>query len=124
MMMMLMAILLLTLPLLAFAADCTFIGGEYKCRKGTKPIVISGFANTANSIVNGIYEPTDELNDGVTVYRKRGDADLWLEYGGGGSTNWNIKSTSVRGKAEGWAYVSVDTPCLPENIPIPQLDGG
>ena len=66
---------------------------ESKAIRGINPIVISGFANTARGDVNEIYEPTDELNDGVTVYRKRGDADQWLEYGGGGQTNWFVTST-------------------------------
>ena len=92
-----LAILLLALPFLAFAADCKYegglfgIGGEIKCRKGTSPIQISGFASTSRSSANGIYDPTDEVHAGVTVYRKRGDPDQWLEYGGGGKTDWFVK---------------------------------
>jgi hypothetical protein len=47
---------------------------------GTSPVQISG-AIGSGSTINGIYEPSGEFYEGVTVYRKRGDPLKWLEYG-------------------------------------------
>jgi hypothetical protein len=43
-------------------------------------IDIRGAKGLNQSTINGIYEPTDEVCSGWPVYRKRGDANKWLEF--------------------------------------------
>ena len=49
--------------------------------------------------VNGIFEPTDEVCNGMPVYRRKGDLDTWLEMVKTSSGNWRwyIKPTSEKG---------------------------
>ena len=44
------------------------------------PVEIRGATGLHASEINGKYEPTDEICDGMPVYRKQGDPDVWLEY--------------------------------------------
>jgi hypothetical protein len=43
-------------------------------------IDIRGAKGLNQSTINGIYEPTEEVCSGWPVYRKRGDANKWLEF--------------------------------------------
>ena len=43
-------------------------------------IDIRGAKGLNQSTINGVYEPTDEVCSGWPVYRKRGDANKWLEF--------------------------------------------
>ncbi len=71
-------------------------------------------------LVNGVYEPTSELTSGgVTVYRKVGDADLWLEYHAG-TGQWQVKPTDCKGKDADTAHCAVPAKCLPEACPVGQ----
>ncbi len=67
--------------------------------------------------LNGVYDPVvGEKCGGLAVYRKRTDRDVWLEFDG--QTDWWIRTTDCRGSSSrrGMAYVSIPSPCLPENI--------
>ena len=70
-------------------------------------------ANAGN--VNGIFEPTDEMCDGLPVYRKKGNADIWLEFNTS-VMDWFVRPTSSRGTSKGWAYVKLESLCLPQDI--------
>ena len=61
-------------------------------------------------IINGIYEPTDEVRSGLLVYQKKGNNDMWLEYV---QSKWNVVSTSYRGTTTSYAYITANTACLP-----------
>ena len=47
---------------------------------GAVAVDIRGARGPNASIINGIYEPTEEVSSGWPIYRKRGDAGKWLEY--------------------------------------------
>ena len=66
--------------------------------------------------VNGIFDPTDENVNGLTVYRKRGDADTWLMYHPP-TKSWHVQKTSDKGTSMCYAALICDGPCLPENGP-------
>lgn len=89
--------------------------------------------------INGVYEPTEEVCSGWPVYRKRGDANKWLEFFIASnkvndlrlpadsfnmqvficvfiptSIQWYIKGTNDKGKAKGWMRLSCDPATRPE----------
>ena len=66
-------------------------------------------------MVNGWYEPTTELSNNVSVYRKIGDGDKWVEYVDG---CWHVKSTASRGKGIGWAKAQISPAVALEDVPM------
>ena len=52
------------------------------------------------------------MSGGMPVYRKQDDPDRWLMYHPS-SKKWTLQRT--KGKSSGWAYLTCDPPCLPEN---------
>ncbi len=64
--------------------------------------------------VNGVFDPVDGVSEGMPVYRKRDDADWWLEYD---ATNrqWVVTRTKSRGTGAGWASLRSDPPRLPDH---------
>ena len=79
-------------------------------------VTISGVTGINANSVNGIYDRTLEEEQSF-VYCKRGDADMWFEYGGGGQKQWMAKKTADKGTDSGLAFVDVVSVCPPENIP-------
>ena len=79
-----------------------------------QPIRLSGATGVNGTSINGVYEPTDEVANGITVYRKVGDADKWLEFGAAGKSEWVVKKTADKGFARGWASLFVDQLIVPE----------
>ena len=65
------------------------------------------------SIINGIYEPTDEISSGWPIYRKRGDAGKWLEFFVA-ANKWYIKASTNKGRAKVWLRLGSDPPTSPE----------
>lgn len=65
------------------------------------------------AIINGIYEPTDEISSGWPIYRKRGDAGKWLEFFVA-ANKWYIKASTDKGRARGWLRVGSDPAARPE----------
>ena len=64
-------------------------------------IIIEGATVNRNrsKFVNGTFEPTDEICNGMPVYSKKGDPETWLEmveYKSGG-WRWYVKPTIERG---------------------------
>jgi hypothetical protein len=87
---------------------------------GTTSVRLAGATGVSAMDVNGVYEPTSEVSSsGVTVYRKVGEADRWLEYHAG-SRSWQVKDTSDKGKDVPAAYCAVPAKCLPEACPVGQ----
>lgn len=68
---------------------------------------------TCVRVVNGIYEPTDEICGGWPVYHKKDDNEKWLEYIVA-TNEWYVKPTPDKGKAEGWMCIASDPPTRPE----------
>ena len=54
------------------------------------------------------------MSGGMPVYRKQGDSDKWLMYNPN-AKDWFVQSTSSKGTSSGYAYLTCDPPCLPEN---------
>ena len=54
--------------------------------------------------------------NGLTVYRKQGDADTWLMYYPP-RKSWHIQKTSRKGTSKRYAALRCGGPCLPENGP-------
>jgi hypothetical protein len=97
--------------------DGTNFNEQKTCRislAGVQPVRVAGATGTNAATINGVYEPTTEVSNGITVYRKVGDSDKWLEYGAGGKNEWVVKKTSDKGHARGWASLFVDQLTVPE----------
>ena len=63
--------------------------------------------------INGVYEPTEEVCNGWTVYRKRNDSNKWLEFFDA-SSKWYIKATTDKGRARGWMRLTSTPATRPE----------
>ena len=72
---------------------------------------------TASKKANGIFEPTDEMRDGLPVYRKKGDGTTWLLFDRA-SVKWYIQSPRDLTSAASRAFCKVDTICLPHDCPL------
>ena len=68
-------------------------------------------------LIDGFYDPIEEMVGHASVYRKVGDADTWIEYHES-SGKWYVKSTSSRGKDKGWAYAVISPPKPLEECPL------
>lgn len=69
--------------------------------RDSKPasVVIKGSIEDRSKYVNGVFEPTDEVCNGLPVYQKMGDPDTWLEMvkTNAGTWRWYVKPTKERG---------------------------
>lgn len=69
--------------------------------RNSKPasVIIKCSKVDRSKYVNGVFEPTDEVCNGMPVYQKMGDADTWLEMVKTvtGSWRWYVKPTRERG---------------------------
>lgn len=77
------------------------------------PIDIRGAKGPNAVTINGVYEPTHEVCNGWTVYRKRNDNNKWLEFFDA-SKKWYIKATTDKGRARGWMRLTSNPPTNPE----------
>ena len=84
--------------------------------KGTSNVRIQGATGISAADINGVYEPTDELSGNVTVYRKLGAGDWWLEYRAS-VKQWQVKPTASKGTDVCWARCAVPVKCLPTECP-------
>ena len=75
---------------------------------------ISGARGVNVSSVNGTYDPEEGLTEGMPVYRKRDDADWWLQYYAP-RREWVVTITEVRGTGVGTALLRSDPPRLPDH---------
>mmetsp|Transcript_4392 Transcript_4392/g.8157 ORF Transcript_4392/g.8157 Transcript_4392/m.8157 type:complete len:207 (-) Transcript_4392:1731-2351(-) len=82
-------------------------------------ITLSGATGSRQHRVNGIFEPTDEEQLGMPVYKKKGDADTWMEMVKGASgLRWYIKPTKEKGTSSvcyGYRSVAATNINLPQN---------
>ena len=67
------------------------------------------------AVINGIYDPTDELSGGMPVYAKRRDANVCVEYWPA-IKKWQVKGTRVKGSNVAWAALLSDPPVPPEQV--------
>ena len=80
---------------------------------GVVSVDIRGARGPNASIINGIYEPTEEISSGWPIYRKRGDAGKWLEYSVA-ENKWYVKASTDKGRARGWLRMESDPASKPE----------
>ena len=70
-----------------------------------RPVLIAGATGQTADSVNGIYEPTGEIYNDRTLFRKKGDSTKWLRYVS--STGYWMVSAESDTKANnnvGWSY--------------------
>ena len=81
--------------------------------KGSQHVRIFG----AFGVVDGIYKPTAEMWDNVTVNVKVDDDDtICLEYHAA-KKQWQVKDTACKGKDGCYAFCAAYAKCLPEECP-------
>ena len=80
-------------------------------------VEIRGAEGDNAAYINGFFEPTSEVVGHASVYRKVGDADVWVEYHEP-SGMWIVKSTSDRGKGAGMATATISPPKPLEQCPL------
>ena len=76
--------------------------------KGCHVVRITGAMGTYAGYVNGEYKPTEEMCGNAPVYAKVLDRTKWMEYNAS-SQQWQVKSTSHKGKDGRWAACAVPT---------------
>ena len=81
----------------------------------SKIVQLQGATGVSADMVNGWYEPTTELSNNVSVYRKIGDGDRWVEYVDG---CWYVKSTKSRGEAAGMVHARIYPAVALEDVPM------
>ena len=66
--------------------------------------------------VNGVFEPTTEMCDGLPVFQNKGNGDLWLQFF---RLEWSVVSTDYRGTSKSYAFISTGAAgmCLPQDCP-------
>ena len=64
--------------------------------------------------VKGVFDPVEGVSQGMPVYRKRDDADEWLEYYAP-KREWVVTSTEGRGTGAGCAFLRSDPARLPDH---------
>mmetsp|Transcript_731 Transcript_731/g.1261 ORF Transcript_731/g.1261 Transcript_731/m.1261 type:complete len:229 (+) Transcript_731:2-688(+) len=79
----------------------------------TTSLHILGAQGTKADKLNGIYSPTDELKDGMIIYQKQTDPDMWIEFNNKNRA-WQVKHTKDKGQSKAWAYMNCDLIYPPE----------
>lgn len=79
-------------------------------------IEVSGATGSFASTLNGVYEPTVEVSNGVIIFHKRGDANKIMEYMGGKIHQWQIKPGDKKGSTAAWATLSCEDIVLPHLV--------
>jgi hypothetical protein len=80
-------------------------------------IRISGATGVNGSPVNGNYFPTDEVYNGITVFKKEGTGGIWLEYNIANKI-WQLNLTSDRGNnGTAWGKLPCEVLMAPERCP-------
>lgn len=69
--------------------------------------------------LHGVFEPTDDICNGMPVYQKMGDPDTWMEMvkTPAGKWRWYVKPTHERGPCNSvcFAYGTSDEVVLPQD---------
>ena len=84
---------------------------------------ITGATGTNADLINGCYEPTEEMSGGICVYEKVDDNDTCLEYNDK-LKKWQIKPVDCKGKPNCRASCKVPSKCLPEDCPVGEWVNG
>ena len=80
-------------------------------------VEIRGAEGVYAARINGFFEPIGEVVGHASVYRKVGDADVWIEYCEPWG-KWHVKPTSSRGKESGFARATISPPKPLEECPL------
>ena len=75
---------------------------------------ISGTEGREAWVVNGVFDPVEGVSEGMPVYRKRDNADRWLEFDAPRRV-WVVTDTEVKGTGAGCAFLRSDPPRLPDH---------
>ena len=89
--------------------------------RGRHNVRISGATGTSAGLINGLYKPTHEMCNNVTVYQKVTDCNVWLEYSINPNKSWRVKNTDekgISGSSASWAYCSVSEKGFPQECPV------
>ena len=70
----------------------------------SRPVLIAGATGQNADSVNGIYEPTGEIYNDRTLFRKKGDSTKWLRYVSSNGL-WLVSSDSDKeaNNSNGWS---------------------
>ena len=81
--------------------------------RGRGRVTISGATGSSAGYVNGMFRPTDQVQNGRPVYAKEGNGNMWLYYAV--DQKWWVAGTASKdaGKASGYAY------SMEPNLPDP-----
>ena len=82
-----------------FQAKLDFLEQERMRDAKEGSLLIEGATANRAKYLNGVFEPTKETCNGMTVYQKKGEPDTWLEVvkTNAGSWRWYVKPTKERG---------------------------
>lgn len=85
---------------------------------GDGTFTISGATGSHAARINGTFEISDAMQNGVPVYAKVGDPDTFIELCGGSfGWRWYIKEAKNRGNANGQSFAYAQ--CLDEDLKLP-----
>ena len=84
--------------------------------KGICSVRVEGAKDSNAAHVNGIHEPTNEMWNNVTVFRRVGDDTILMEYNASGMS-WQVKLTANKGTNVCYALCAVPAKCLPHQCP-------
>ena len=85
--------------------------------KGNYSLRITGAKGANVGLVNGLFQPTEELCCNATVYAKVGNNDICMEYNAP-RKQWRVKGTEDKGTDLRWAFCDVPAKCLPQDCPV------
>jgi hypothetical protein len=80
---------------------------------------ISGSTGKSAKRMNGVFEPSDEIQIGLPVFVKKGDPDTWVEAVSGTSgLRWYLKPAANKGPKSSicFGYIAIDQ----DNVVLPQ----
>lgn len=69
---------------------------------------LTGATGTCAARVNGAYEPTQEVQNGMPVYQKKGNNDTWVEMVHGATWRWYVKATANKGPSSSICFAYYD----------------
>lgn len=79
---------------------------------------LAGATGKSEGRFNGVFEPSDETQNGFPVYRKKADTDTWIELVNGASGwRWYLKPTANKGPESSICFAYYQ--CDEHNIPLP-----
>ncbi len=79
---------------------------------------VEGATGSSADLINGIYELTEEMCDGLPTYKRIGSRnEMWMEFNSSLS-KWMVRQAASRGSNKAYAYCPTRGTCLPHECPI------